>query len=45
MHQWGRRHRVRTPEPTTATRERIGPLLERHTRTAGLLTELASETV
>ncbi|MGD8201397.1 depupylase/deamidase Dop [Ornithinimicrobium sp. W1679] len=45
LDEGGRRHRVRTPEPATATRERTGPLLERHTRTAGLLTELASETV
>ena len=41
----GRLRRVRVPEPTHATRERVEALLARHTRTASLLTELASEDV
>ncbi len=41
----GRLRRVQVPEPTSATRERVGDLLDRHARTATLLTELASEDV
>lgn len=41
----GRLRRVQVPEPTAATRERVSGLLGRHTRTATLLTELASEDV
>ncbi|GAA1183587.1 depupylase/deamidase Dop [Ornithinimicrobium humiphilum] len=41
----GKLRRVQVPEPTAATRERISGLLARHTTTASLLTELASEDV
>ncbi|MGO0577892.1 depupylase/deamidase Dop [Ornithinimicrobium panacihumi] len=38
-----RLRRVQLPEPTDGGREQTAALLERHTRTASLLTELASE--
>ena len=41
----GKPRRVQVPEPTAASRERVGELLARHTTTASLLTELASEDV
>ncbi|SOC54452.1 depupylase/deamidase Dop [Ornithinimicrobium cerasi] len=41
----GRVRRVQLPEPTSATREQTAALLDRHTRTASLLTELVSEDV
>ena len=41
----GRLRRVQVPEPASATRERVSQLLARHTSTASLLTELASEDV
>jgi proteasome accessory factor A len=39
----GRVRRVQLPEPTAGTREQTAALLDRHTRTASLLTELVSE--
>ena len=40
-----RLRRVQLPEPTEGGREQTAALLERHTRTASLLTELASDDV
>ena len=38
-----RLRRVQLPEPTEGTREQTAELLARHTATASLLTELASD--